>query len=362
MSKDGVATGVATLLKLYSELTNRTERVVKNLKHNPHENLNLRECIVPTVEFESKEFSELLNRYKTQHGTDIKEKVRFNGKTYSYGIGGLHTEDESGLLIPEEGEVFIDADVTSFYPSIVIKYGLYPSHLGVEFVDVYERIFNERVEAKKSGDKVRNETLKLALNGSFGNLRNAYSWLYDQKVFFTITVSGQLLLSMLCEMLEMGGFEVISANTDGVTARVNKSRYSEYVSICKAWEKRSMMGSEYTLFNKIVRRDVNCYYNFVCDRNGVSTGEVKEKGGWVREPKIGKGYDKPIIQHALYEYYVNNTPVEDTIRNHKDIYDFCMSQRVGRQFYVQYGQERLPQRINRYYASNKGEQLLKVRK
>jgi type III secretion system FlhB-like substrate exporter len=361
MSRDGVSTGVSLLLRLYSNKTNKKEQEIRQLRTH-REGLSLAECIVPSVWFNTKEFNALLEDYKNGTRANISQKVAFKGKVYSYGIGGLHSEDDSRILTPEDDEVFIDSDVTSYYPSLIIQYNLCPQHLGQEFVSLYEDMFQTRVTAKREGNKLVNETYKLALNGTFGNLNNHYSWLYDPKVFFTITISGQLLLSMLCEMLELAGFQVISANTDGVTSRVKKSRYADYTKVCKEWEHRTKMNLEYTLFNKIIRRDVNCYYNIVCDKQGVSTGEVKEKGSWARETKLGKGFDKPVIQKALYEYFVNDIPVENTIKHHDDIYDFCMSQKVGKQFEVEY-KDKPTQRINRYYitTSKEGGSLMKVK-
>ena len=361
MSRDGVSTGVSLLLRLYSNKTGKKEQEIRQLRTH-REGLSLAECIVPSVWFNTKEFNALLEDYKNGTRANISQKVTFKGKVYSYGIGGLHTEDDSCILTPEDDEVFIDSDVTSYYPSLIIQYNLCPEHLGQEFVSLYEDMFQTRVTAKREGNKLVNETYKLALNGTFGNLNNHYSWLYDPKVFFTITISGQLLLSMLCEMLELAGFQVISANTDGVTSRVKKSRYADYTKVCKEWEHRTKMNLEYTLFNKIIRRDVNCYYNIVCDKEGISTGEVKEKGAWARETKLGKGFDKPVIQKALYEYFVNNVPVENTIKHHDDIFDFCMSQKVGKQFEVEY-KDKPTQRINRYYitTSKEGGSLMKVK-
>jgi len=361
MSRDGVSTGVSLLLRLYSNKTCKKEQEIRQLRTH-REGLSLAECIVPSVWFNTKEFNALLEDYKNGTRANISQKVTFKGKVYSYGIGGLHSEDDSRILTPEDDEVFIDSDVTSYYPSLIIQYNLCPQHLGQEFVSLYEDMFQTRVTAKREGNKLVNETYKLALNGTFGNLNNHYSWLYDPKVFFTITISGQLLLSMLCEMLELAGFQVISANTDGVTSRVKKSRYADYTKVCKEWEHRTKMNLEYTLFNKIIRRDVNCYYNIVCDKQGVSTGEVKEKGAWARETKLGKGFDKPVIQKALYEYFVNDIPVENTIKHHDDIYDFCMSQKVGKQFKVEY-KDKPTQRINRYYitTSKEGGSLMKVK-
>jgi hypothetical protein len=181
-------------------------------------------------------------------------------------------------------------------------------------------------------------------------------------MFFTITVSGQLLLSMLCEMLTEGGFQVLSANTDGVTVRVKKNKLREYYNICKLWEKKSRMSLEYSLFSKIIRRDVNCYYAVSCDKDGVPTGKVKEKGSWSRGVKLGKGFDKPVVQEALYNYFIHGIPPAETIYNHKDIYDFCASQRVGKQYRVEYC-GKPTQRLNRYYVTNsvEGGELFKIK-
>lgn len=44
----------------------------------------------------------------------------------------------------------------------------------------------------------------------------------------------------------------------------------------------------------------------------------------------------PIVAKAVYEFFVNNTPVMTTLRNHKNILDFCKTQNVGRQYDVVY--------------------------
>lgn len=41
------------------------------------------------------------------------------------------------------------------------------------------KIKDERIEAKHNGDKVKNETLKLALNGLSGNLQNEHNFCYS---------------------------------------------------------------------------------------------------------------------------------------------------------------------------------------
>ncbi len=56
----------------------------------------------------------------------------------------------------------------ALYPSMIIEHKFYPPHLGKEFLEVYSQIKEERIEAKHNGDKTKNLTLKLALNGLSG--------------------------------------------------------------------------------------------------------------------------------------------------------------------------------------------------
>jgi len=62
---------------------------------------------------------------------------------------------------------------------MIIEHKFYPPHLGKEFLEVYSNIKDERIEAKHNGDKVKNLTLKLALNGLSGNLQNEHNFCYS---------------------------------------------------------------------------------------------------------------------------------------------------------------------------------------
>ena len=77
------------------------------------------------------------------------------------------------------------------YPSLIIEYGFYPPHLGKEFLEVYKGIKDERIEAKHNGNKLKNLTLKLSINGfnikynTFYNLFvyiKFYLYLYKRKI------------------------------------------------------------------------------------------------------------------------------------------------------------------------------------
>ena len=77
----------------------------------------------------------------------------------------------------------------------------------------------------------------------------------------------------------------------------------------------------------------------------------------------------PIVAKAVFEYFVNDTPVMDTLHNHTDILDFCKTQNVGRQFDVVYQKWNngkietiTSQRHVRFYVSNKGVVIQKQNK
>jgi hypothetical protein len=61
------------------------------------------------------------------------------------------------------------------YPTVIIEHGLYPQHLGPAFIDVYRDVRTERVVAKKAKQKLKDATLKLAINGLTGNLQSEFS-------------------------------------------------------------------------------------------------------------------------------------------------------------------------------------------
>lgn len=96
---------------------------------------------------------------------------------------------------------------------MLIKYGFYPKHLGKAFLEVYSGIKDERIEAKHTGKKLKDTTLKLSLNGLSGNLQNEHSWVYSPFAVMQIRMNGQLLLLRLAEMLIKIGCKMIQYNT-----------------------------------------------------------------------------------------------------------------------------------------------------
>ena len=150
-------------------------------------------------------------------------------------------------------------DVASYYPNLIINNNFYPEHLGPQFIDVLKKITAERLAAKKSGDKVKADGLKITVNSIFGKTGSEHFWLYDPKQFLSTTISGQMGLLMLVEGMYSNGIEVISCNTDGVVCKIRRDMLPKYYEIAKAWEKATGLELEFTPYKKYVRRDVNSY-------------------------------------------------------------------------------------------------------
>jgi DNA polymerase elongation subunit (family B) len=87
-----------------------------------------------------------------------------------------------------------------------------PTHLDeAQFHAIYGRLIEQRLQAKRAGDKATSNALKLVLNSCFGSLNYEYSPLYSPDAFLAITVSGQLCLLALADRLNAIGRPVAGA-------------------------------------------------------------------------------------------------------------------------------------------------------
>ena len=182
LSKDGVNIGMKILTQKYLEKTGLTWQDIKDLR-SPMSVIPLKDVILPFIKYDSPILQRVLDDMKNQIVSPgikgYENKFVFNNLRYSVGVGGIHSVNSPEIIIPRDDEMLIDIDVASLYPSMLIEYEFYPKHLGKEFLEVYKQIKDERIEAKHNGDKVKNETLKLALNGLSGNLQNEHNFCYS---------------------------------------------------------------------------------------------------------------------------------------------------------------------------------------
>lgn len=355
LSKDGVNIGMKILTQKYLEKTGLTWQDIKDLR-SPMSVIPLKDVILPFIKYDSPILQRVLDDMKNQIVSPgrkgYENKFVFNNLRYSVGVGGIHSVNSPEIIIPRDDEMLIDIDVASLYPSMLIEYEFYPKHLGKEFLEVYKQIKDERIEAKHNGDKVKNETLKLALNGLSGNLQNEHNFCYSPFAVMQIRINGQLLLLMLAEKLTQIGCRIVQANTDGLFVLLKKDAYSKVNSICREWEQLTKLTLEEDRFKAMYQYAINDYFAITEDN------KVKEKGMFITAVKLGKGLTPKIIPKAVISFFKDGISVEDTIKNCTDIRDFLMSEKTGKQWHVEYMNEE-QQRTNRFYASTNGGYLWK---
>jgi hypothetical protein len=257
--------------------------------------------------------------------------IKIGKMTYRMGIGGLHSTEKKAIHKSDKLYTLRDRDVKSYYPFIILNQGLYPAHLGPNFLRVYRSIVERRIAAKAAGHKSIAESLKITINGSFGKLGSKYSVLYAPDLLFQVTISGQLYLLMMIEQMELNGIEVVSANTDGVVMRVPKDREHVYEAIVKWWEQQTGFETEEVQYLALFSRDVNNYLAVkVPDKKGVI--KTKNKGAfanpWATEDpdEIEKRFHKnpanQICIDAIEALFTKGTPIDHTIRQCNDLTKF----------------------------------------
>ena len=260
---------------------------------------------------------------KVQMPEEIKKlKIKIGDSVYKMGIGGLHSTEKKITIFSGNEYELVDSDVTSYYPFIILNQQLFPEHLGKAFLSAYRGVVERRLEAKAAGDKSVADTLKIVINGSFGKFGSPYSFLFSPELLVQTTISGQLYLLMLIEELELNGFSVASANTDGVVTKVTLGKRDEYTAIINDWESRTGFNMEFTKYLRLQSRDVNNYIAIMED------GKIKSKGAY-GDDTIGKNPAGQIIFEAVRENLVNGTDVDETIRKCDDIKKFVFIRKVN---------------------------------
>jgi hypothetical protein len=331
-------------------------------------NITVKNCIAPYVEFQTKELQDFLKKIKRLTlglQDDFKEELHFYNNVYSFMKGGLHTENSPKIFEADDEHEIIDWDVSSYYPAIIINNGRYPQHLGPAFLRGYQAMFDKRLELKplaKTDKKIKGivGALKLAVNSVYGKSSDMQNWIYDRQLTMFTTITGELSLMMLIEAYELAGIHVISANTDGVTIMIKKCYINKMHEINVWWAKLTKYELERADYQKIIFSTVNDYIAIKTD------GEVKKKGDFLTDFELHKNKSARIVPLALEQYFLHNIPIDTTIRAHGNIFDFCLRQKASKDFHYEginrsTGEKTIYNKLIRYYISNTGEKLLKVK-
>ncbi len=177
------------------------------------------------------------------------------------------------------------------------------------------------------------DALKLTCNSIFGKLGSMESWLYDLQALYSVTLTGQFCLLMLIEQFELNDIKVISSNSDGVTTYFHKDKLELKNEIVKKWQELTKFEIETVSFKKFYYSTVNDYIAIKED------GSVKTKGDFISDLETYKNKSWRVVALALQEYFVNGKNPIEFIKNHKDIYDFCIMARASGQLHLEMQKE-----------------------
>ena len=217
LSMDSVKMAETFLLEKYSERSGIPKNVIKEMR-SPMDYIPLKDVILPFISFKHPKLQAVLEDMKKQivyskERKSYENKFVISNVVYSVGVGGIHSIHTPKIFLPKDDEYIGHSDVASMYPSLLIKHQLGPRHLGKLFCDIFEEIYDERLEAKRTGQKVKNLFLKIVLNSPTGKMQQEVSWMYDPFNVFRIRINGQLILLMLVDRLLDIGCEIIQVNT-----------------------------------------------------------------------------------------------------------------------------------------------------
>jgi len=343
--------------KYYLENSDLEKSELKELR-TKRDKINIGECVNSKVKLNliGKEFFNKLNK-TFDNFTEILKFKQYDGNLIEFklGIGGIHSVDKKLIVHSKEDWTIIDIDVASFYPSIMLNDEVYPEHLDKDvFLNILRTITNERLTAKKEGNKIKADSLKIVINSIYGKLGYKNYWLFDEKALIKVTINGQLYLLMLAEILIRERILILSANTDGITVYIKRDRIDRIKEIVREeWEKILNFDLEWVEYSSIYRRDVNNYIVVKTD------GKLKCKGEFDLSQNISKGSKFKIVPEGVIDYFTKGVQPKQTVANCTDIFKFCASQKSNSKFTTllvrinnEDDEERITlQKTNRYFVS-----------
>lgn len=308
------------------------------------ENLEIKKYKKIVDWYKSDDSKRYYNRVKKKNGGYKNEENRLEisiaGVPHVFGWGGLHGARKK---YHSKG-YFILMDVSSLYPSLMIKYNLLSRSCSRNGVKKYEEIYHKRLKLKSLGKKEEQAPLKLVLNSTYGAAKDKFNALLDPRNANLVCLFGQLFLLDLIEHLENDS-EIIQSNTDGILIKIDPKDFEKIDDIAYEWEKRTGLNLTFDQYKEVFQKDVNNYLLLDLDN------EIKAKGAYVKELN-SLDYDLPIINKALRNYMIDKTPVEETILSCNNLYEFQMVTKISSKYdYALWGSKKLKERVIRSFAS-----------
>lgn len=276
------------------------------------------------------------------------------GVQHTFGWGGIHGAREKYKFTSGHGRQCWHVDVTSYYPSYLIAHNRITR--SARHPERYSWAYFYQIDLKHQGRKAERLPYKKMLNALSGAMKDRYNPAYDPCMNNTMVVNCQISALMLIEMLEViPGFELVQSNTDGliVTIPDTDEAFNQMDDICYEWEKRcssdkASIKLEFDEIEWLYQKDVNNYIFKFGHSN-----KIERKGAWLKELSP-IDFDMPILNTALYNYFVKGIPVEDTINQTDELKQFQKIVKLSDKFeWVEWGGKQYSMKSYRVFASNR---------
>ncbi len=319
---------------------------------------------------------------------EIVDAVKVGDVSYSLGYGGLHSDDGPGWFVADDRWTYLDMDVNSFYPALMINHKLAPAHLSRDaFLAEFDALRQKQLAAKAAGQTDLANGLKISINSVFGKSKSPYSWLCDPTVSVRTTLLGQFTLLWFIDALAavdgvtvlsanntdeaqvapgagdngappLGGGPdeagVLSANTDGLTLKVRRDQVDQIKAEMNRKATEIDLSLSWAEYRMIARRDVNNYIAVTTD------GKIKAKGSYGYDQKdLGRKAVNRIVVAAAQAFFVNDAPLADTVRGCSDIREFLNYFKATKGYTIVDEAGRDYGGIARWYIGTCGVRLLK---
>ena len=173
-------------IKFYSDMSGlRRDQFIKGRTNRTK--LSFNKIIFPHIKFRTKQLQDFLEDIKKvsiyhTNSDAFKREIEFYGTKYTIATGGIHSQDPPRVCKSTDKYVYLHHDYTSYYPSIMISYEIYPKHLNkTAFVKMVSFLKDTRVKCKHTKDeeghvmegvpnKIGAEALKIVINSIYGKL------------------------------------------------------------------------------------------------------------------------------------------------------------------------------------------------
>ena len=267
-------------------------------------------------------------------------EIDIAGVPHKIAWGGIHG------AIPQCHETgrLILADVSSLYPSLMIRYGYHSR--SIENPQKYIEIYEDNLKMKKTGDP-RRPAYKLVCNTVYGALK-ASNALNDPLMGNCIIIAGQLLIIDLIEKLEDAGCcALLQSNTDGILYKVETAEDERRAAeIVHEWEKRTGLNMEFGEYHTLYQKDVNNYLI-------IGNKEIERVGSYVKELSPIDN-DLPIVNKAVVDYLLHGIHPRETVMGCDDLLEFQKVVRLqGDYKYALHNGRQMQEKTFRVFASKR---------